>query len=97
MTSNTSATIEHPKAQTVFILSIVGIFVGICAPIAWYMGVQAKKEVAAQPGQWSSEGNLKTGTLIGKIFTILWIIGIVLWIVMMIVAFALAGAVAVHS
>ena len=97
MTSNTSATIEHPKAQTVFILSIVGIFVGICAPIAWYMGVQAKKEIAAQPGTWSTEGNLKTGTLIGKIFTILWIIGIVLWIVMMIVAFALAGAVAVHS
>ena len=96
MTSNTSATIEHPKAQTVFILSIVGIFVGICAPIAWYMGVQAKKEVAAQPGQWSSEGNLKTGTLIGKIFTILYIIGIVLWIVMMIVAFAMAG-VAAHS
>jgi len=96
VTSNTSATIEHPKAQTVFILSIVGIFVGICAPIAWYMGVQAKKEVAAQPGQWSSEGNLKTGTMIGKIFTILYIIGIVLWIVMMIVAFAVAG-VAAHS
>ena len=96
MTSNTSATIEHPKAQTVFILSIVGIFVGICAPIAWYMGVQAKKEIAAQPGTWSTEGNLKTGTLIGKIFTILWIIGIVLWIVMMIVAFAMAG-VAAHS
>jgi len=95
--SNTAATIEHPKAQTVFILSIVGIFVGICAPIAWYMGVQAKKEIAAQPGTWSTEGNLKTGTLIGKIFTILWIIGIVLWIVMMVVAFALAGAVAVHS
>lgn len=92
MTSSTSATIEHPKAQTVFILSIVGIFVGICAPIAWYMGVQAKKEVAAQPGQWSSEGNLKTGTMIGKIFTILYIIGIVLWIVMMIAAFAMAGA-----
>ena len=97
MTSNTSATIEHPKAQTVFILSIVGIFVGICAPIAWYMGAQAKKEIAAQPGHWSSEGNLKTGTMIGKIFTILYIIGIVLWIVMMIVAFALAGAIAVHS
>jgi uncharacterized membrane protein YjgN (DUF898 family) len=96
VTSNTSATIERPKAQTVFILSIVGIFVGICAPIAWYMGVQAKKEVAAQPGQWSSEGNLKTGTMIGKIFTILYIIGIVLWIVMMIVAFAMAG-VAAHS
>ena len=97
VTSNTSATIEHPKAQTVFILSIVGIFVGICAPIAWYMGVQTKKEIAAQPGQWSTEGNLKTGTLIGKIFTILYIVVIVLWIIIMIATFALAGAVAVHS
>ena len=96
MASYTGARIEHPQAQTVFILSIVGIFVGVCAPIAWYMGVQAKKEIAAQPGQWSSEGNLKTGTMIGKIFTILYIIGIVLWIVMMIVAFAVAG-VAAHS
>ena len=89
--SYTGARIEHPQAQTVFILSIVGIFTGICAPIAWYMGVQAKKEIAAQPGQWSSEGNLKTGTLIGKIFTILYIIGIVVSIVFMILGFALMG------
>ncbi len=91
MTSNTGARIEHPQAQTVFILSIVGIFVGICAPIAWYMGVQAKKEIAAQPGQWSSEGNLNTGTMIGKIFTILYIIGIVVTIVFMILGVALFG------
>lgn len=96
MASNTAATVEHPKAQTVFILSIVGIFVGICAPIAWYMGVQAKKEIAAS-GQYAFEGSLKTGTLIGKIFTILYIIGIVIWIVVMIAAFAMAGAAAVHS
>jgi uncharacterized membrane protein YjgN (DUF898 family) len=95
VTSTTSTTLEHPKAQTVFILSIVGIFVAICAPIAWYMGVQAKKEIAAS-GQYAFAGNLKTGTLIGKIFTILWIIGIVLYIIAMIAAFALAGAVA-HS
>jgi uncharacterized membrane protein YjgN (DUF898 family) len=93
--SNTATTLEHPKAQTVFILSIVGIFVGICAPIAWYMGVQAKKEIATS-GQYAFAGNLKTGTLIGKIFTILYIIGIVLWIIMMIVAFAIAGS-AAHS
>jgi uncharacterized membrane protein YjgN (DUF898 family) len=89
--STTATTLEHPKAQTVFILSIVGIFVGICAPIAWYMGVQTKKEIAAS-GQYAFAGNLKTGTLIGKIFTILYIIGMALWIVMMIAALALAGA-----
>jgi uncharacterized membrane protein YjgN (DUF898 family) len=93
--SSTAATVEHPKAQTVFILSIVGIFVGICAPIAWYMGVQAKKEIATT-GQYAFAGNLKTGTLIGKIFTILYIIGIVLYIVAMIAAIAIAGS-AAHS
>jgi len=60
------------------------------------MGVQAKKEIAAS-GQYAFAGNLKTGTLIGKIFTILYIIGIVLTIIIMIATFALAGAVAVHQ
>jgi hypothetical protein len=89
--SSTAATLEHPKAQTVFILSIVGIFVGICAPIAWYMGTQAKKEIAAG-AQYAFAGNLKTGTTIGKVFTILYIVGIVLYIIAMIAIFALAAA-----
>jgi hypothetical protein len=91
--STTATTLEHPKAQTVFILSIVGIFVAICSPIAWYMGVQAKKEIAAS-GQYAFAGNLKTGTTIGKVFTILWIIGIVLYIIAMIAVVAIAGAAA---
>ena len=40
-------TVEHPQAQTVFILGIVGIFVGIIPFIAWYLGAQAKKEIEA--------------------------------------------------
>jgi hypothetical protein len=81
---------DHPKTQTVFILGIVGIFVGICAPIAWYMGSQALKEVAANPGQWNPGGNLKTGKTLGMIFTILYIIGIVAYILFFIFVFAAA-------
>ena len=92
MTYSTPATAEHPKAQTVLILSIVGIFVGICAPIAWYMGTQAKKEVAASGGHLTAEGSLKTGTMLGKIFTILYIIGIVLWIIIMVISIIAIGA-----
>lgn len=91
MASSIPATAEHPKAQTVFILSIVGIFVGICAPIAWYLGTQAKKEIAAG-APFAFAGNLKTGTTLGKVFTILYIIGFVLYIVAMIAIFALAAA-----
>ncbi|WP_051208771.1 hypothetical protein [Propionicicella superfundia] len=82
---------EHPKAQNVFILGIVGIFVGICAPIAWYLGAQAQKEIAANPGQWNPAGNLKTGTLLGKIFTILYIVGIVLYIIFIVLIVGLAA------
>ena len=41
------ATQEHPQGTTILVLGIVGIFVGVCAPIAWYMGSKAQKEIAA--------------------------------------------------
>lgn len=39
---------QHPQAQTVFILSLVGIFINICAFIAWFMGAKAKKEISRE-------------------------------------------------
>ncbi len=75
---------QHPKAQTVFYLGIAGIFVGILAFVAWYMGGQAMKEVAANPGVYTAEGNLKTGYMLGKIFSIIYIVLTVLYIVIMI-------------
>lgn len=86
-----AAQAEHPKAQTVFILGILGIFTGICAFIAWYMGGQAKKEIqAGAPYQFA--GNLKTGYMLGKVFSILYIVGIVVSIVFYIVVIALLAS-----
>ena len=74
---------EHPQTQTVFVLGIVGIFVGILAFFAWYMGGKAKKEIeAGAPYAW--DGNLKTGYLLGKIFGIINIVVVVLYIIMII-------------
>ncbi|WP_026926024.1 hypothetical protein [Granulicoccus phenolivorans] len=82
---------EHPQAQTTFILGIVGIFVGICAFIAWYMGGKAKKEIAAgAPYQWG--GNLKTGYLLGKVFSIIYIVFLVIYIIAMIATVILAAS-----
>ena len=67
---------EHPQEQTVMILAILGIFFWIPAPIAWYIGSKAKKEMAAQNMEPSSR--LKTWTLVAMIFTILGLIGIVI-------------------
>ncbi len=70
---------EHPQAQTIFILSLVGIPVPLLAWIAWYMGAKAKKEIeAGAPYAWS--GNVKNGHLLGKIFGIIHIVVLVLYI-----------------
>lgn len=70
---------DHPQAQTVFILALVGLAVGICAPIAWYMGAQAKKEIAAG-APYNPRGNLHAGYMIGKILTIVGVVALGLWV-----------------
>lgn len=61
---------DHPQASTTLVLGIVGIFVGVCAPIAWYMGHQAKKDIErGAPYRWS--GGIKTGYTLGIVFTLL--------------------------
>ena len=89
------AAADHPQTQTVFILGIIGIFTGITAFIAWYLGGQAKKEIeAGAPYQWA--GNLKTGYMLGKIFSIITIVGgslmILFYIAYFIFIFALIGS-----
>ena len=82
---------EHPQSQMVFILGIVGIFTGVTAFVAWYMGGQAKKEIeAGAPFQWG--GQLKTGYTLGKVFGIIWIVGIALYIVFFILYFVIIAA-----
>ncbi len=77
---------EHPQTQTVFILGIVGIFVGVCAFIAWYMGGQAKKEIeAGAPYAWEGT-KLKTGYMLGKVFSIIYIVVVALYILFIIFA-----------
>ena len=73
-------TAEHPQTQTVFLLGIIGIFVGIVPFIAWYMGGQAKKEIdAGAPYQWDGS-KLKTGYMLGKVFSIIYIVFMALYI-----------------
>lgn len=80
---------EHPQEQTVMILAILGIFVWICAPIAWYMGNKAKKEMTDQNMEPTSR--LKTWTTVAMVFTILGIVGIALFILTTIISMATVG------
>ena len=81
---------EHPQGTLILIFGILGIFITIFAPIAWYLGNKAKRDVQTSGIQYSNEQNISIGRMLGKIFTIIAIISIVfviiLWIVIAIAA-----------
>ena len=56
----------------------MGIFFTICAPIAWYLGSRALKEIKASGTTYNNQQQIVIGRTLGIIFTILAIIGLVL-------------------
>ena len=83
---------EHPQGTMILIFGILGIFITIFAPIAWYMGNKAKKEIQASGIQFSNEQNISVGRMLGKIFTIIAIVSIVLVIILWIVIGVVAAS-----
>jgi hypothetical protein len=81
---------EHPQGTLILIFGILGIFITIFAPIAWYLGNKAKRDIQTSGIQYSNEQNISVGRMLGKIFTIIAIISIVfviiLWIIIAIAA-----------
>ena len=65
---------EHPQGTLILIFGILGIFITIFAPIAWYLGNKAKQDVQASGIQYSNEQNISIGRMLGKVFTIIAIV-----------------------
>src|ERR687894_456533 len=86
------ATNEHPQGTMILVLGIVGIFVGICAPIAWYFGNKTLREITASGANYSNVSQIRTGRMLGKVFTIIYIVLIVLYIIAIIAAIALSAS-----
>src|SRR5215210_3360910 len=86
------ATQEHPQGTIVFVLGILGIFVGICAPIAWYLGNKALREIAGSGVSYNNESQIRTGRMLGKVFTIIWIVFIVLYVVFVVVVLGILAS-----
>lgn len=59
---------EHPQSQTVMILGLVSLAVGLTGPIAWYMGSKIKKEI--RQGAPYDFGNGNIGYIIGIITSV---------------------------
>ena len=86
------ATQEHPQGTMIFALGIVGIFVGVCAPIAWYLGNKTLREITASGASYSNLSQIRTGRMLGKVFTIIYIVLIVLYIIFFVVIFGIAAS-----
>jgi hypothetical protein len=82
---------DHPQGTTIFVLGIVGIFFTICAPIAWYLGSRALKEIKASGTTYNNQQQIVIGRTLGIIFTILAIIGLVLAVFFVIIAVVAAS------
>ena len=76
---------EHPQGTLILVFGIIGIFSGIFAPIAWYLGNKARREIAASGASYANESQINTGRMLGKVFTIIYIVSIVLFIIFFII------------
>ena len=83
---------EHPQGTIIFVLGIVGIFVGVCAPIAWYLGNKTLREITASGASYSNLSQIRTGRMLGKVFTIIYIVLIVLYIVFVVIVLGILAS-----
>jgi hypothetical protein len=83
---------EHPQGTLILIFGIIGIFVTIFAPIAWYLGNKAKKEIQASGIQYTNEQNISVGRMLGKIFTIIALVSIAITIIITIIVIAVGAS-----
>ena len=83
---------EHPQGTLILIFGILGIFVTIFAPIAWYLGNKAKKEIQASGIQYTNEQNISVGRMLGKIFTIIALVSIAITIIITIIVIAVGAS-----
>jgi hypothetical protein len=83
---------EHPQGTLILVFGILGIFITIFAPIAWYMGNKAKREMQASGIQYSNEQNVSIGRMLGKVFTIIALVSIALTIIIAIIIAVVAAS-----
>ncbi len=68
------------RGTTVLVLGIVGVVCcQLCAPIAWYLGADELKRIAAGQAPASGENSARVGKILGIIGSILFVLSL-LWI-----------------
>lgn len=81
----------HPSGTTVLVLGIIGLFFAITGPFAWVMGNKARREIAANPTMYRSDGALTVGWVLGIIESIFLILFLGLFALIIVLAIASTG------
>lgn len=75
---------EHPQGTTILILGICSLVVcQLLGPVAWVMGNNAIREIDTDPYAYNNRSSVQAGRICGIIGTVL----IVLWVLVMVLAF----------
>jgi hypothetical protein len=74
---------EHPQSVTAMVLGILGLVCcGLASPFAIWTGRKAMKEIDASGGWMRGRGQAQAGFIMGIIGTVLWVLGLLFYIVM---------------
>ncbi len=89
---------KHPQSTTVLVLGILGLVLcQVMAPIAWYMGNNALKEIDADPSRYGGRSEVNTGKILGIVGTVVLILSILFVIVYFVFIVAIFGIAASSS
>lgn len=79
---------EHPNAVPALVLGLVGLFfMPLLCPVGWFLAARGRREVAENPGRWSSTSTLTAGLVIGIIGTVAWGLFLAAFLGLMMLAF----------
>lgn len=74
---------EHPQAVTAMVLGILGLVCcGLASPFAIWTGRKAMKEIDVSGGRLGGRGQAQAGFIMGIIGTVLWVLGVLFYVVM---------------
>jgi hypothetical protein len=87
----TPAPRDHPQAVTAMVLGILGLVCcGLASPFAIWTGRKSMKEIDASGGWLGGRGQAQAGFILGIIGTVLWVLGVLFYLVL--IGFGLTAA-----
>ena len=70
-------TIDHPRATAALVLGLVSVIGSVLVapaalgPVAWYLGISARRDIAREPQRWAGHRQATAGMVLGIMATFL--------------------------